>query len=306
MDLQAVRMFVDVMRLGSFAAAARQIDADPSSVSRTIAHLEEKLGFRLFQRTTRRLVATEAGALYFERIQPLIEDVEHAASAARDVVAEPSGRLRVTASVAFGTRVLVPLLPRFRLACPAVELELILSDSVIDLIAERVDVAVRLGARLDTGFIGTQLMRTRYHVCASPAYCDANGKPRRPKDLEARDCLLFPYQGFRSKWRFRSKGGATMEVPIKGSLVISNALALHRAACDGLGPVLLADWLVSDDIRRGTLIDLFPHHEVTATDFSTAAWILYPSRAYVPRKVRAFIDFIKREAGKRVDGKSDG
>lgn len=298
MDLDAIKVFVGVVRLGSFAAVARQIDADPSSVSRMIAQLEEQLGVRLFQRSTRRLVTTEAGALYFERIQPLIEDIERAAIAARDIVTEPSGKLRVTASVAFGATVLVPLLPKFRAAFSAVELELILSDSVIDLVTERIDIAIRLGARLDTGFIGTQLMRTRYHVCASPDYIKAHGKPRGPAELEARDCLLFPFQGFRSQWRFRSKDGLIVEVPVRGSLIISNALALHRAACDGLGPVLLAGWLAGDDLRRGTLVDLFPRYDVTATDFNTAAWILYPSRAYVPRKVRAFIDFMKREAGK--------
>jgi DNA-binding transcriptional LysR family regulator len=293
MDIATLKIFVEVMRAGSFAAVARVHDVDPSSISRTIAILEGELGFRLFQRTTRRLAATEAGALYFERMQPVIDEMDRVGQEARDIVAEPAGRLRVTASVSFGHTVLVPLLPRLRSAYPDLSIDLMLTDAVLDLITEKIDVAVRLGPRIDAGLIGTQLMRTRYHVCASPAYLKAAPKLRVPPDLSSHGCLLFPYSGYRSQWRFRAKNGEVTEVPVNGAVTISNALALHRAALDGLGPVLLADWLVRQDMQRGRLVDLFPKYEVTATDFETAAWVLYPSRAYVPRKVRAFIDVLK-------------
>jgi DNA-binding transcriptional LysR family regulator len=293
MDIATLKIFVEVMRAGSFAAVARVHDVDPSSISRTIAILEGELGFRLFQRTTRRLAATEAGALYFERMQPVIDEMDRVGQEARDIVAEPAGRLRVTASVSFGHTVLVPLLPRLRSAHPDLSIDLMLTDAVLDLITEKIDVAVRLGPRIDAGLIGTQLMRTRYHVCASPAYLKAAPKLRVPPDLSGHGCLLFPYPGYRSQWRFRAKNAEVIEVPVNGAVTISNALALHRAALDGLGPVLLADWLVRQDMQRGRLVDLFPKYEVTATDFETAAWVLYPSRAYVPRKVRAFIDVLK-------------
>lgn len=293
MDFDAVKIFLDVMRGGSFASVARMHGVDPSSISRTIGLLEEQLGFRLFQRTTRRLVATEPGNLYFERVQPLIDEMERARDEARDVVAEPSGRLRITASVAFGTMCLVPLLPRLRLAHPALELDLLLSDDVLDLIAERVDLAIRLGPRLDTGFVGTQLMRTRYRVCASPSYVARAAKLRRPSHLSAHDCLLFPFPGYRTLWKFRDRRGEVIEVPVRGNVVISNALALLRAAQDGGGPALLADWLVRASLKDGSLLDLFPNYDAAATDFNTAAWILYPSRAYMPRKLRAGIDFFK-------------
>jgi DNA-binding transcriptional LysR family regulator len=293
MDIATLKIFVEVMRAGSFAAVARVHEVDPSSISRTIAILEDELGFRLFLRTTRRLAATEAGTLYFERTQPIIDEMERVGQEARDIVAEPAGRLRVTASVSFGHTVLVPLLPRLRSAYPDLSVDLILTDAVLDLITEKIDVAVRLGPRIDTGLIGTHLIRTRYHVCASPAYLKSAPKPRAPPDLSGHGCLLFPYPGYRSQWRFRAKTGEVTEVPVNGAVTISNALALHRAALDGLGPVLLADWLVAKDLRSGRLVDLFPKYEATATDFDTAAWILYPSGAYVPRKVRAFIDFLK-------------
>lgn len=299
MDMASLRIFVEVMRVGSFAAVARTYDVDPSSISRTIALLEDELGFRLFQRTTRRLAATEAGAMYYERMQPLIDDMDRAGQEARDVVAEPTGRLRVTASVSFGYTVLVPLLPHLRSAYPDLLIDLILTDAVLDLITDKIDIAIRLGPRFDSGLIGMQLMRTRYHVCASPTYLAAAPLLREPIDLSNHGCLLFPYAGYRSQWRFRAETAAITDVPIHGAVTISNALALHRAALDGLGPALLADWLIRDDLKRGTLVALFPSFEVTATDFDTAAWVLYPSRAYVPRKVRAFIDFLKIQLASR-------
>jgi DNA-binding transcriptional LysR family regulator len=295
METDALKIFVEVMRAGSFAAVARRHEVDPSSISRTIAVLESQIGFRLFQRTTRRLAATEAGALYFERMQPVIEEMDRAALEARDIVGVPSGRLRVTASVAFGTVVLVPVLPRLRATYPGLDIELVLSDAVVDLIGEKIDVGVRLGHRVDPGLISTQLMRTCYRACASPSYIRTAAKLRHPSDLSEHECLVFPLPGYRSLWKFRSKSGEITEVPIKGAVSISNSLALRRAALDGVGPALLANWLVDDDIRAGDLVELFPKLEASATDFDTAAWIVYPSRAYVPRKVRAFIDIMKLE-----------
>src|SRR5229473_1687670 len=148
MDIATLKTFVEVMRAGSFAAVARLHDVDPSSISRTIAILEHELGFRLFQRTTRRLAATEAGALYFERMQPIIDEIDRVGQEACDMVAEPAGRLRVTASVSFGHTILVPLLPCLRSAYPELSIDLVLTDAVLDLITEKIDVAVRLGPRI--------------------------------------------------------------------------------------------------------------------------------------------------------------
>jgi DNA-binding transcriptional LysR family regulator len=300
MNLDALAIFVEVLEAGSFAAVARRRDLDPSAISRVVAALEEELGFRLFQRTTRRLSPTEAGAVYFERVRGLVEDLERARSEARDRVAGPSGNLRVTASASFGLSCIVPTIADFKRRYPDLSLDLRLTDNVVDLVGDRIDVAVRLGPRPDGDFICARLMTTRYRVCASPVYLQSAGLPQRPEDLEAHRCLLFPLAGYRTRWRFRDRQGGRVEVPVKGDIVISNAMALHRAVLDGLGPVLLADWLVDNDIADGRLVDLFPDHEVTAVDFDTAAWIVYPSRAYVPMKVRVFIDHLKATVPRRV------
>ncbi|MDJ0945949.1 MAG: LysR family transcriptional regulator [Kiloniellales bacterium] len=293
MEISALQVFAEVMRRGSFAAVARDRDVSPSAISRSVAALEAELGLRLFQRTTRRLAPTEAGALYFARVEPLLGELEQARQAATDLQEAPSGTLRVTASVAFGQTCLVPLLPELQRRYPQLALELLLTDSNLDLVAERIDVALRLGPRRDSGLIGLRLFDTRYRVCVSPDYLARNGGIATPEMLRGRPCLTFALPGFRSRWIFLDPAGRRTEVPIEGRFVISSALAQRDCALNGLGPALLADWLIGADIAAGRLVDLFPGHRVTATDFDTAAWLLYPSRAYLPLKVRAFVDFLK-------------
>jgi DNA-binding transcriptional LysR family regulator len=293
MDVSALSIFAEVMRRGSFAAVAKDRNVDPSSISRVIASLEEELGIRLFQRSTRQLAPTESGRIYFERIEPLIEELEHARVAAQDAGAGLSGSLRVSTTVAFGQICLLPLLADFRANHPGLSLELVLTDTNLDLIAERIDVAIRLGPRLDLGYVGTKLFSTRYRVCASPAYIAREGAPSVPGELVGRKCVVFDLPGYRERWLFRDKSGRLIDVPITSDLRISSALAIRQCALDGMGPTLIGQWNIDSDLADGRLIDLFPEYSVTATDFDTAAWIIYPSRSYLPAKVRAFIDFVR-------------
>jgi DNA-binding transcriptional LysR family regulator len=294
MDLSVLQIFVEVMRLGSFAAAARDRNIDPSSISRAIAGLEEELGVRLFQRTTRQLSPTEAGIAYFERVESLVEEMQQAINVVADISGRPKGTLRVTASVSFGLKCIVPLLPNFDTMYPELTVDLLLTDSVVDLFAERIDVAVRLGTLADSTLIAQQLMRTQYLVCASPDYLKRWGQPQTPSQVEQHNCLLFPLAGFRSKWIFRDAKGEISETSVNGRTIISSAIGLQQSAIAGMGLALLPNWLINEDLRVGTLVNIFPDYEVTATDFNTAAWLVYPSRAYIPLKVRVFIDFLKQ------------
>jgi len=198
-----------------------------------------------------------------------------------------------------------PLLPAFTAAFPDVGIDLLLSDAVIDIVAERIDVAIRLGRRSDSTLISSstlvssQLLPVAYHVCASPHYLSRHGPLQRPDDLTQRECLLLPYAGFRSRWIFRNKQGELTEIPVKGRVVISTAAAVLQCAVAGMGPTLLPRWLIEGELRSSALVDVFPDYDVTATDFDTAIWLLYPSRTYVPRKVRAFADFVKQEIRER-------
>lgn len=291
-----------VIRAGSFAAAARELRVDPSWVSRTVAALEAELGARLFQRSTRQIAMTEAGALFVERIGPLLEELEQVSHAATDAAAKTHGTLRVTASNAFGLKRVVPLLPALCQAHPALRVDLVLTDDVVDLVAERIDIAIRMGALRDSTLIAVPLLKVRYRVVASPAWASARGgPPRTVQEMENCDCVTFSMPGFRDRWLFRKgENGPKTAVTVNPRVLLTNGLALRDCALEGLGASLLPDWLVADDLAEGRLVDLYPQHEVAVVDAPTAAWLVYPSRSYVPAKVRAFIDFM-RAACARAD-----
>lgn len=294
MDIDALRIVIEVARRGSFAAVARDRDQDPSSISRIVAAVEEEIGLRLFQRTTRRMALTEVGDLYLKRVEGLVEELDQARDAALAIHRGPMGTLRLTTSVAFGCTCLVPILPRFRQRYPDLKLELLLTDAALDLVAERIDLAIRLGPRIKADLVRVKLFDTRYRVCASPEYLDRVDPPQAPGDLQQHRCLVFDLPEFRSRWRFQALNGEITEVPIEGDVVISNGLAIRACAVAGMGPALLAHWLIDGDLGAGRLVDLFPHHQVTATDFQTAAWILYPSRTFLPNKVQIMMDFLEQ------------
>jgi DNA-binding transcriptional LysR family regulator len=295
MDLEHLHAFVDVMRLGSFTAAARQADVDPSHVSRVIAALEDELGVRLFQRTTRRLAPTEAGRVYFERIEPLIDELERAQSAARDIGERPKGTLRVHSPVSFGLQNVVPLLPDFARRYPELHFDLLLNDAQPDLVTERIDIALRLESPGDGGLVGQRLAPLRAVVCASPDYLCKHGRPGAPEDLAAHNCMTLDYvPGFDATWRFRSRDGRRIELEAKGTLRSSNAIALKECALAGMGVVLQARWIVGRELTDGRLVDLFPQYDVSAqATEAPAIWIVQPSRTYVPLKVRLFAAFLR-------------
>jgi DNA-binding transcriptional LysR family regulator len=297
MDVSNLQVFVEVMRAGSFAAVARVRDVDPSAISRAVASLEQELGARLFQRTTRRLTPTEAGSAYFERVAGAVDEVIHASEAVAEVGSQPTGLLRVTASASFGQLRIVPLLPKFAGLYPQLAVELLLVDAVLDLVTERIDLAVRLAPLRNSTLVAERLMPVTFHVCASPAYLKKMGRPRSPYEVAEHNCLLFPVPGSRSRWKFKGANGKMIEVAVSGRTLIANSLALRQCALAGMGLAVLPNWLVDEQLRDGSLVSVFPNVQVAATEFSTAAWLVHPSRTHVPLKVRAMIDFLRQHLG---------
>lgn len=293
MEIQRLDLFVAVARRLSFAAVANDRGIDPSSVSRAIGDLETELGLRLFQRTTRTMTLTEAGAVYLAHIEPLVDEMEYARDAAAQVVGKPRGILRLSASVTFGQRRIVPLLGAFRALNPDLKVECLFTDANVDLVADRIDLAVRLAPSVEGDLIVAKLMDTRYRVVASPGYLAGRAPLAKPADLSSHRVLLFNLRSYRSRWLFRDTSGAVESVTIDGDITLSPAGSLLEAALMGIGPALLPDWLVDEFIAERRLIDLFPDHQATATTFDTAAWLVYPSRTYLPVKVRAMADFLK-------------
>jgi DNA-binding transcriptional LysR family regulator len=294
MDLSLLKLCTLVAQHGSFAAVARQMNIAPSSVSRSVANFEDQIGLRLFERSTRHLTLTDSGRGFLDRTTPLLEEFDRARDDALASLRAPSGPVRITASVAFGEVCLMPLLPLLRAQLPELEPEFLLSDQNINLVDNGIDVAIRLAPAPSGDLISTRIMRTRYLVCVSPDYIARHGEPDDPSDIQDRECLLYALPDLRDVWRFRGEDGVAFEQSVSGRVRISNPLSLRAACRAGCGPALLADWLVADDLADGRLIDVFPEYEVTATSFDTGAWLLFPSRAYLPARTRSIIDFFKK------------
>ncbi|NJM82305.1 MAG: LysR family transcriptional regulator [Tabrizicola sp.] len=292
MNMADLSLFAETARAGSFAAVARARGTDPSTISRSVASLEAELGVRLFQRTTRSLALTEAGDLYLSRALPLIEELARIGSEARATKAETRGTLRLTASVTFGQAMILPLLPGFRAAYPDISLECLFTDQNLDLVADRIDLAVRLAPAIEGDVIASKLMSTRYRVVASPGYLAKAPPLAAPGELAGHRFLLFSIRPFRNRWIFRDAAGRLSDVPVRGDLVISPAGAILDAALAGLGVALLPNYLSDPAIADGRLTRLLTGWEVTATTFDTGAWIVYPSRSFLPAKTRAMIDFL--------------
>ncbi len=295
MNLNNVRLFVDVMQCGSFAQAARVHNLDPSSVSRAVSNLEADLGFRLFQRSTRKLAPTEAGTVYYDKIKKLVENFDEAGEQAKDLVRQPSGVLRITACTSFGQRVLAPLLPELMKQYPELTIDLVLADHQIDIIDDKIDLAIRFGDKPEGDFIVTKLADRKFTVCASPNYIEQHDISIDPMCLEKHDCLLFPMFGYNTGWKFRKKGQPELVVPVAGHLYVSHGITMTACAVSGLGPSMLPDWLCREELNSGKLVDLFPDYECTPKEFGTSAWLIYPGKDYIPAKLRVFIDFLKNE-----------
>jgi DNA-binding transcriptional LysR family regulator len=293
MKLDNLNVFLEVTRRGSLAAVAKDRDMAPSSISRAIAEIEAELGVRLFQRTTRQLRLTEAGHVYLGQIEPLVEELGRAREFATSTVGRPRGTLRVTASATFGQMRIVPLLGEFRARYPELRVEGLFTDQNLDLVGDRIDLAIRLAPSIEGDVVASKLMDIQYRVVASPRYLKSSPRLSTPTDISRHRCILFNLRPFRTRWIFRDKRGREEEVPVDGDLLLAPSGSLLDATIAGLGPALLPCWLVDPGIAAGRLVNVFPRYAVTATTFDTAAWFVYPSRSYLPNKVRVMIDFLR-------------
>ncbi|MCD2512035.1 LysR family transcriptional regulator [Comamonas endophytica] len=292
--LLALRVFMDVAQTGGFSRAAQRRAVATSSVTRLIDGLEASLGVALLTRSTRQVTLTDAGAAYLEQVARLLSDLDEADASVADGGSEAVGPLRVSVPVSFGRLCVGPHIAAFLRAHPRVSLELVLSDAYVDLAAERIDVAVRIGTpEHHPQLIVRPLAGHRRHVVASPGYLACHGTPARPEDLALHECLRFAYQAGPQRWSFL-RGGAVQAVEVDGRLAANNADILREAALGGSGIALLAQWLVEEDVRAGRLQRLFADYAINPQDQDVnihAAWL--PNRRH-SRKVHAFVDFLQR------------
>ena len=288
-DLNDVAVFVQVVRHGSFAEAARRLGLPPNTVSRRIQQLEAQLGTRLMQRSTRRLTLTSAGQAFHERCAGAVDGLVEAGQALITGSQQPSGLVRVAATADFFDFFPMEWVAGFLAAHPLVRVDFVLSDARADLIAEQIDIAFRGGALPDSGYVGRKLLGARTDgMVASPAYIAARGAPATLQDLAEHDCVTSPHPSGRTLWRLAGPGGAEEEVQVGGRFSGNTAQALRKAALAGLGIALLPPTMARLDLEAGRLVPVLPQYQRTGQGLS----VLYPSRKHLPLAVSAFIGMV--------------
>ncbi|QRN99067.1 LysR family transcriptional regulator [Archangium violaceum] len=283
-----MEVFVRVVELGGFSAAARAFRMTPSAVSKLVARLETRLGVRLVQRSTRRLQLTPEGVTFYERSVRVLADLDEAERGVATSAA-PRGRLRVNASVPFGTHFLLPLVPEFLACHPAVTLDIVLTDEVIDLLEDRTDVAIRSGPLESSDLVARKLGETRMVIVGAPAYFQRRGMPAKPRDLERHNLLRFGYSRVVDGWPLVDRGTEVMVSPV-GNAQASNGEALRQLALAGLGLARLAAFQVRADIEAGRLLPVLEDYNPGDTEAVHAVFL--GSGGPLPSRVRAFLDFL--------------
>lgn len=285
--LQEMRSFVAVAEAGSFVGAADTLGLSKAALSRHVAELEERLGVRLMQRTTRRLSLTEEGQRFLVRAKELLAAIEEAEAEVSSTSAEPSGLLRVNAGLTFGTRHLASLWGPFLERYPKVALDVTLTDRIVDLVEEGYDLAVRITNLPSSGLVSRTLASTRMVLCASPRYVAEHGAPTQPSELLGHQVIAYSYFATRDEWQFTGPRGDE-SVRIRPRMHSNNGDTCRAVALEHQGVVLQPDFLVGDDLRRGTLVELMPEFRAN----SIGIHAVFPSRKHLPLKVRRLVDFL--------------
>lgn len=286
----SMQAFSKVVEAGSFVRGAEKLGVSTTSVSRMIAELEEHLGTRLLQRTTRRLHLTDAGHRFIERTTQLLADLHEAEAEVGSATTIPRGRLRISVPLTFGVHHLAELFPRYRKRYPEVELEVHATDRRVDLIEEGFDLALRLSLEIPPTYVARPLTVVRLVVCAAPKYLKRHGTPRTPRDLAKHNCLTLPSGGFEDRWPLEGED-AVVTVRVHGDFRADSGDLLRSAALAAQGIIMLPTFIVGDDLARGDLVPLLPNWRPPHTD----AVIIYPTRRFVSAKVQTFTEFLQQE-----------
>jgi DNA-binding transcriptional LysR family regulator len=291
--LTSMAVFVRAVERGSFAGAASRFAISPAMVGKHVRALEARLGAKLLHRTTRRQSLTELGRTYYDRCKEILADVDAAEGGAREGGAAVRGTLRVTAPVTFGARRLAPALVDFLRAHPQVRVDVTLTDRVVDLIGDELDVAIRVGRLADSTLRARRLAPYRLCLCASPKYLKRHPAPRTPADLARHDCIGFVVERGRDTWSLLGPRGGR-RVPIDARLTINSGEALRQAAIAGGGIILQPEALVGDDLRRGRLERVLPAYEPP----SQPMHVVYMPDPRPPARIRQFVDFVVERFGR--------
>ena len=294
--LLSMTVFAKAVELGSFSAAAEVLRMSPQLVGKHVHTLEQHLGVRLLNRTTRRQHLTEIGASYYEKVKLILSEVASAEGLAAESLATPSGRLRVNAPLTFGIHALMPRLAGYMAAHPGVQVEVSLANRYVDALEEGADVVFRVGELSDSSRIARRLAPYRLILCAAPAYIEAHPPITTPMDLASHECLGFAHTELRTHWRFDGPGGL-VTVPVTGRLMVDSGEALLVAARAGMGVLLQPAELVEPDIAAGRLVRVLPKYRAPDRPLHL---LFAPDKQMTP-KLRSFIEFAVAAFGSGTD-----
>jgi DNA-binding transcriptional LysR family regulator len=285
-------VFVKVADLGSFAAAAKELRLSPTMIGKHMRYLEERLGSLLINRSTRRQSLTELGRNYLDHCRHLLEEAEAGDALAEEALRTPRGRLRVAASIAFGSYSLAPAIVKFMKIYPDVTVDLTLSDRMVDLVEDGIDAAIRVGALTDSTMMSRSLSPYKAVVCAAPDYLAEHGTPAHPSDLVDHDCLSYPDWHDGPRWSFFGPEGE-VQVDVKSRLQINNGLGIRYAVLAGAGIVMQRAELAAEDIAKGRLKVLLSNYKIQ----SRPRHIVWLANRKMTPKLRAFIDYVAKVYG---------
>jgi DNA-binding transcriptional LysR family regulator len=287
--LQELAVFVRAAESGSFSRAGRELGLSQPSVSRIVGELEARLGVKLLLRTTRRITLTDAGALFLDRARDMLAEIEDAEDAARGLDSL-RGIIRLAIPVAYGTRAIIPLLPKFLAAHPLLRVELSVVDARQDLIAEGADVAIRLGELDDSAFGARTLAKLSTMLAASPAYLKARGTPRTPADLARHDCIFGPGNFGRASFSF-SRDNTEISVDVRGRITTDSGPGLLASVLAGLGIARVSTVLAGDELKAGLLVPLLRGYKLAPVEVHA----VFPGGPRPSAKVRALVDYLAQE-----------
>jgi len=285
-EFGAIPVFVAVVENDGFSAASRALGISKSAVSKRINQLENHLGVRLLHRTTRKLSLTEAGERYFEHAAQALTAASQAEDAVTELQGEPQGKLKISSPMSFGRLHVASLIPKFMNRYPKIQIDLVMDDRNIDLVAEGFDVAIRSGDMPASTLIARKLAPLRQVLCASPDYIDRYGMPVTPSELSERNCILFSYSGDANEWTL-NKDGKSEAVLVSGSYRVNNSEAILVALREGIGIGRLPTFVAGPDLTEGNLVRILESYHIPDHTF----YAVFPERQYLPAKVRAFLDF---------------
>jgi len=284
-----VQLFIRVVETGSFSRAATEMGVTQPTATKAVAAIEGRLGARLLHRSTRGVTPTEVGQLYYERCKTIAREIDEADNLATLLQGGIAGTLRVSSSVAFGRRVLVPLVLRYMREHPAVTVDLSFDDRYVNLVEMGLDVAIRMGRLADSTLGARWLGRNPWVMVAAPAYLQARAAPRTPADLAQHPCLVYSSVQGDARWVLTPPGGAEVSVPVKGPLRSNNLSAVAAAARDGLGLAVLPWYVARESVAEGRLQPVLCDHALPAQDVHA----VFSSPRLVPSKVTNFIAFLQ-------------